>query len=101
MPLADVGSRDDLIGPRRQVGKRADFGDVPHAALVAYLGGSPRYVGHAAEFQVAKAGRLLLGVNDRDVSNNSGFYDVVVEVNPPDALSARSRTPGYVPPAWR
>jgi hypothetical protein len=80
---------------------RDDFKDVPHAALVAYLAGSARYVGATAEIEVTKAGRLLLGINDKDVGNNNGYFDAVVEVNPPDLAKERSRESKYVPPGWK
>ena len=83
---------------------RDDFKDINHAALVAYVGGEPIPIGDFTEFRVKGAGRLLLGVNDRDVANNSGEYLVQVEVNPEEIdnpNSGRHNGPSFVGPNWK
>ena len=80
---------------------RAEFRDLPHAALVAVHAGASLYIGRGFRGTARNPGRLLLGVNDQDVSNNSGYFDVLVEVNPADLIRQRSAPPGYQPPpSW-
>jgi hypothetical protein len=59
------------------------FEDAPHAALVAVLPGQAEVVGQAATFTAQQSGWLLLFVNDTDVGNNSGGFEVDVTVSPP------------------
>jgi hypothetical protein len=79
---------------------RDEFRDLPHAALVAYLAGHPLFVGEERVVEVDKAGRLLLGVNDKDAANNTGQFDVEVEINPADLPRAAKKGPSFVAPAW-
>jgi hypothetical protein len=96
----------DAIGPSGVLDggcssyNRDDFRDLPHGALVGYLAGQPILVGAERVIEVTKAGRLILGVNDKDVGNNTGYFDVHVELNPPDLPRSRRPVPGYVAPAW-
>ncbi len=81
------------ISPKRksswQSYNRKDFKGLYHAALIGMLAGKPVYVGRWLEFKADTAGTLLLGINDNDVGNNSGTgFQVIVEVNPPDMVSA-------------
>jgi hypothetical protein len=59
------------------------FEDAPHAALVAVLPGQAEVVGHAATFTAQQSGWLLLFVNDTDLGNNRGEFEVDVTVSPP------------------
>jgi hypothetical protein len=40
----------------------------------------------------------LLGVND--TGDNSGSFDVTVEVNPDDLIKQRHPSPAYQAPSW-
>lgn len=53
-----------------------------HASLIAKVGeaGAPFYVGRTYSVPAAAAGRLYLGVNDSDLSNNGGSYSANVAV---------------------
>jgi hypothetical protein len=62
---------------------RPEFRGLPHASLVGLYAGEPVVVGEGTEFVVERPGLLLLGVNDVDPGNNSGGFEVVVEINPP------------------
>jgi hypothetical protein len=80
---------------------RPEFRDLAHASLVAMVAGRPLFVGTGVEFTVERPGVLLLGVNDKDTGNNSGGFQVTVEVNPPDLVRQRApATPGYQAPTW-
>jgi len=71
-------------------------------ALVAFLAGKPIFIG-ASKYEnpsVEQSGQFLLGVNDIDVGNNSGSFDVTVDVNPPDLIKQRHPSPAYQPPSW-
>jgi hypothetical protein len=59
------------------------YQDAPHASLVAAAPGERLPIGHARTFPVAQSGRVLLFVNDTDVGNNTGAFDVRVTVMPP------------------
>jgi hypothetical protein len=53
-----------------------------HASLIARVGTQDAFfVGSAADFTAATAGRLQLGVNDAGPENNSGHFDAEVTVN--------------------
>jgi hypothetical protein len=70
-------------------------------ALVAFLAGKPVFIGTKYEdSKVEQSGQLLLGVNDIDVGNNSGSFDVTVEVNPDDLSKQRHPSPAYQAPSW-
>lgn len=53
-----------------------------HASLIGKIGdaGAPFLVGRALSVPSAAAGRLYLGVNDNDLSNNGGSYSADVSV---------------------
>jgi hypothetical protein len=53
-----------------------------HASLIAKIGdaGAPFLVGRALSVPASGAGRLFLGVNDNDLSNNGGSYSADVAV---------------------
>jgi hypothetical protein len=55
---------------------------VPHAALIGKVGadGQPFAVGRRAEVTIHDGGRLFLGVNDKEVDNNSGKFTATIEV---------------------
>ena len=59
------------------------YRDVPHASLVAAVPGERLGIGQARSFTVTQSGRVLLFVNDTDVGNNTGAFDVRVTVTPP------------------
>jgi hypothetical protein len=58
------------------------FAKSPHASLVAVLAGQAVPVGTARTFVAEQAGFLLLFVNDTRLSDNSGSFDVHVDVVP-------------------
>ncbi len=58
------------------------FREAPHASLVALLAGQAVPVGAEQTFVADQAGFLLLFVNDTDVDNNSGSFDVHVDIVP-------------------
>lgn len=60
-----------------------DFAEARHAALVGILPEQPVVIGTSASIVAAQAGRLILFVNDTDVGNNAGGFDVEVTVTPP------------------
>jgi hypothetical protein len=59
------------------------FEEAPHAALLAVLPGQAEVVGSSATFTAQQSGWLLLFVNDTDLGNNSGAFEVAVTVAPP------------------
>lgn len=59
-----------------------DFEEVPHAALVAIVPGAHYGIGTGRRFRVTQSGHVLLFVNDTDVGNNDGAFDVRVVVTP-------------------
>jgi hypothetical protein len=61
-----------------------EFRDAPHAALVGFYADVPVLIGSSAIFRAQRSGWLMLFVNDTDTSNNSGGFQVRVDVNPPD-----------------
>jgi hypothetical protein len=77
----DGGEREwkDLIRslPVNDAGRGALVGKMGESGVVkAFL------VGAKAEFQAQRHGRLFLGINDNDFSNNQGSFKVVVEIVP-------------------
>lgn len=56
------------------------LGALPHGGLVASIGDTRFFVGRDLTFVAPASGRLLLGLNDRDSSNNSGFFDARIRV---------------------
>jgi hypothetical protein len=61
-----------------------EFRDAPHAALVAFYADVPVLIGSSTIFRAQRSGWLMLFVNDTDAGNNTGGFQVRVEVNPPD-----------------
>jgi hypothetical protein len=55
-----------------------------HASLIGRIGeaGAPFLVGSELSSTADTEGRLFLGINDRDVSNNSGEFTATITVNP-------------------
>ena len=58
------------------------FKDIPHAALIAIVPGENYGIGMGRSFRVAQSGHVLLFVNDTDVGNNDGAFEVRVVVTP-------------------
>lgn len=58
------------------------FKNIPHAALIAIAPGENYGIGTGRTFRVMQSGRVLLFVNDTDVGNNDGAFDVRVVVTP-------------------
>lgn len=56
--------------------------EAPHMALIGRVGasGQPFLVGAAFRGPAPAAGRLYLGINDRDVGNNAGAFKATVRV---------------------
>ena len=57
--------------------------DSNHEALIGKIGSSGElfYVGSRKIFTAKSDGILYLGVNDKDLKNNSGFYNATINVN--------------------
>ncbi|HEY2867315.1 MAG TPA: hypothetical protein VGJ02_09505 [Pyrinomonadaceae bacterium] len=56
---------------------------VPTGALIAVIGDDNNdfiYVGESREFTAARDGALYLGVNEGDLTDNKGSYDVKIEI---------------------
>jgi hypothetical protein len=65
--------------------------ELPHSALVAAFAGECKFIGRRFEARnIPRAGQLLLGINDTDVGNDQGGYEVTVWVNPPDLMQPSS-----------
>ncbi len=79
-------SPDECFGPDgAQPGRWRDyayagFRDAPHVSLVGLAPDQPIAIGASATFVVKEAGFLLLFVNDRDVDNNTGAFDVTIDI---------------------
>jgi small nuclear ribonucleoprotein (snRNP)-like protein len=57
----------------------------PTGALIAVIGGDNNdfiFVGNGYEFVAARDGDLFLGVNEGNLNDNSGSYEVVIEIDP-------------------
>ncbi|MBW2020560.1 MAG: hypothetical protein JRI58_10845 [Deltaproteobacteria bacterium] len=56
--------------------------DAMHGALIGKLGqqGKPFLVGKELKFRADSAGRLYLGINDKDMKNNQGAYFAKIAV---------------------
>lgn len=83
----DAGDCFDAHGApgRWQSYNYPEFGHAPHAALVGVYADRLVLVGTGTLFRAERSGWLMLFVNDTDEGNNRGSFDVIVEVNPPDA----------------
>jgi hypothetical protein len=58
---------------------------VPTGALIAVIGDDNNdfiYVGGSREFVAARDGALFLGVNEGNLNDNSGTFDVKIEIDP-------------------
>ncbi len=58
---------------------------VPTGALIAVIGDDNNefiYVGTSREFTAARDGALFLGVNEGNLNDNSGTFDVKIEIGP-------------------
>jgi len=58
---------------------------VPTGALIAVVGDDNNdfiYIGAEREFTAARDGALFLGVNEGDLNDNSGAFDVTIEILP-------------------
>jgi hypothetical protein len=58
---------------------------VPTGALIAVIGDDNNdfiYIGQEREFTASRDGALFLGVNEGDLSDNSGAFDVKIEILP-------------------
>jgi hypothetical protein len=56
---------------------------VPTGALLAVIGDDNNdfiYIGESREFTAGRDGALYLGVNEGNLSDNSGAFDVKIEV---------------------
>lgn len=73
------------VGPDGVNGNRLSSYNVleslPHAALVGVMPQGRAYIGSSQQLLVEQAGRLLLFVNDEDVSNNRGEFHVRVRTS--------------------
>jgi hypothetical protein len=69
---------------RWQAHNYPEFRDAPHAALVGFYADVPLLIGSSTIFRAQRSGWLMLFVNDSDADNNTGGFQVRVEVNPPD-----------------
>ena len=73
----EVAGVDGTLSRRRDNG--APMGNQPEGALIARIGNSPVFfVGDLNAVRAPAAGRLYLGVNDGDLANNSGDFQVIV-----------------------
>jgi hypothetical protein len=58
---------------------------VPTGALIAVIGDDNNefiYVGAEREFTASRDGALFLGLNEGNLNDNSGSFDVKVEISP-------------------
>jgi len=58
------------------------FDKLGHAALIGAVGDTRFAVRRGLQFVAPSSGRLLLGINDKDVHDNRGSYAVRIEVEP-------------------
>ena len=77
----------DSIGPdgvRGIAELQGPLGSDHHAGLIGRItdAGAPFLVGEQATFVAEQDGRLYLGINDADLSTNSGAFDATVTVTP-------------------
>jgi hypothetical protein len=77
----EVAGVDGTLSRRRDNG--SPMPNQPEGALIARIGNSaPFFVGDLNSMRAPASGRLYLGVNDGDLGNNSGDFQVVVQVQP-------------------
>ena len=84
-PSPPVGPDGD---PRPSLSKFSVLPDAPHAALIGKITGStegrPFLVGsHYHTNRIDQSGLLLLGVNDRGLSNNTGEFSARIDLTAP------------------
>jgi hypothetical protein len=84
-PSPPVGPDGD---PRPSLSKFSVLPDAPHAALIGKITGStegrPFLVGsHYHTNRIDQSGLLLLGVNDRGLSNNTGEFSARIDLAAP------------------
>jgi hypothetical protein len=75
---------NDFIAPAGAEGRVADatMPNAPIGGLVARIGDSaPAFVGQNRTFRAPRSGRLYLGVNDSYFEDNTGQYNVTVDIN--------------------
>jgi hypothetical protein len=62
--------------------KYSVIAEAPHLGLIAKIGedGGPFFLGRSYQARLTGAGRLYLGVNDKDAANNKGEFTVTVNV---------------------
>ena len=77
----EVAGVDGTLSRRRDNG--APMANQAEGALIARIGNSPVFfVGDLNSVRAPATGRLYLGVNDGDLGNNSGDFQVVVSLQP-------------------
>jgi len=77
----EVAGVDGTLSRRRDTG--APMANQPEGALIARIGNSPVFfVGDQNYVRAPANGRLYLGVNDGDLGNNSGDFQVMIDVQP-------------------
>jgi hypothetical protein len=64
-----------------------------HAALIGQIGTTGMVLGEHKQFTVENSGLLVLAINDLKVSDNAGFFEVMVKVSEP-ASTGQARAPG-------
>ena len=77
--MSEAGGIEDIDDPSKLL-KR-----VPTGALIAVIGDDNNdflYIGTSREFIAERDGSLFLGVNEGNLNDNSGGYDVKVEIIP-------------------
>jgi Ca2+-binding EF-hand superfamily protein len=78
---SDVAGVDGGVSGRRDNG--APMPNQPEGGLIARVGNSPVfYLGDRNSVRAPATGRLYLGVNDGDLGNNSGDFQVIVRTQP-------------------
>jgi hypothetical protein len=77
----DIAGVGGALSGRRDID--APLGNQTAGALIARIGnGAPFLVGNRRSVRAPIGGRLYLGVNDGDLGDNSGDFQVMVEVQP-------------------
>jgi Ca2+-binding EF-hand superfamily protein len=78
-------TRDFATAAGSTLGRRTEGAAIPSAprgSLVARIGdGAPVFIGDNRTLRAPRAGRLYLGVNDDYFDDNTGQYNVTVDVN--------------------
>jgi hypothetical protein len=81
VPLNDPNGNPDPTARQYNV---EGLEEANHASLIGRIGeaGAPFLVGSELSSTADTEGRLFLGINDRDASNNSGEFTATITVNP-------------------